>query len=71
MCETAPHFKGHLTASYLQKAGLKVSLVTDASVFAIMSIVDKVIISTHGIMANGGLIAHAGAYQIALAAKVS
>ena len=46
-------------------------MITDSSVFAIMSIVDKVIISTHGIMANGGLIAHAGAYQIALAAKVS
>jgi translation initiation factor 2B subunit (eIF-2B alpha/beta/delta family) len=36
-----------------------------------MSRVDKVIISTHAIMANGGLVAHAGAYQIALAAKVS
>ena len=36
-----------------------------------MSRVDKVIISSHAIMANGGLIAHAGAYNIALAAKVS
>jgi translation initiation factor eIF-2B subunit beta len=34
-----------------------------------MSRVDKVIISTHAIMANGGLIANAGAYQICLAAK--
>jgi translation initiation factor eIF-2B subunit beta len=71
VCETAPSFKGHQTAKKLQEDGLKVSLVTDASVFAIMSIVDKVIISTHGIMANGGLIATAGAYQICLAAKVS
>ena len=62
VCETAPSFKGHMTAQKLQEAGLKVSLVTDSSVFAIMSIVDKVIISTHGIMANGGLIASAGAY---------
>ena len=34
-----------------------------------MSKVDKVIISSHAIMANGGLIANVGAYQIALAAK--
>lgn len=34
-----------------------------------MSGIDKVIISTHAVMANGGLIAHSGAYQIALAAK--
>lgn len=39
--------------------------------YAVMSRVDKVIISTHAIMANGGLVAYAGAYQIALAAKVS
>ena len=36
-----------------------------------MSRVDKVIISTHAIMANGGLVAKSGAYQICLAAKVS
>jgi translation initiation factor eIF-2B subunit beta len=43
--------------------------VTDASVFALMSRVDKVIIPTVAIMANGGLIANSGAYQLALAAK--
>lgn len=34
-----------------------------------MSRVDKVIISTKAIMANGGLLASSGAYMIALAAK--
>jgi len=38
-------------------------------VFAVMSRVDKVIISAHGIMANGGVIAHSGALMIAHAAK--
>jgi translation initiation factor eIF-2B subunit beta len=33
-----------------------------------MSRVDKVIIGTHAIMANGGLVNHSGAYMIALAA---
>lgn len=50
---------------------MNVNLITDASVYAIMSRVDKVVISTHAIMANGGLIAKSGAYMIALAAKVS
>lgn len=45
------------------------NLITDASVYAIMSRVDKVVISTHAIMANGGLVANSGAYNIALAAK--
>jgi translation initiation factor eIF-2B subunit beta len=44
-------------------------LIPDASVFALMSRVDKVIISTHAIMANGGLVTHSGAYMIALAAQ--
>ena len=34
-----------------------------------MSRVDKVIIGTHAIMANGGLVTNTGAYMIALAAQ--
>jgi len=34
-----------------------------------MSRIDKVIISSHAVLANGGIIAEAGAYLIALAAK--
>ena len=71
VCETAPQFKGHQTAKSLQEEGIDAKLITDSSVYALMSGVDKVIISTHAIMANGGLLAHAGAYQICLAAKVS
>lgn len=71
VCETAPVFTGHKTANILQQHGLQVSLVTDSSVFSLMSRVDKVMISSTAIMANGGLIAPAGAYNICLAAKVS
>ena len=71
VAETAPFFSGHKTAAQLQKSGINVNLITDASVYAVMSRVDKVIISTHAIMANGGLIANSGAYMIAMAAKVS
>ncbi|KAF8865030.1 translation initiation factor-like protein eIF-2B subunit beta [Acephala macrosclerotiorum] len=54
----------------LQAAGITVILMTDASVFAIMSRVNKVILATHAVIANGGLIAAAGARLIAKAAKV-
>lgn len=54
----------------LQSAGITVVLVTDASIFALMSRVNKVILATHAVIANGGLVAAAGARIIAKAAKV-
>lgn len=56
-------FQGTLTA-----AGITVVLITDAAVFALMSRVNKVILATHTVMANGGLVAAAGARIIAKAA---
>ena len=54
----------------LAAAGITVILITDASIFAIMSRVNKVILATHAVIANGGLVAAAGARTIAKAAKV-
>lgn len=54
----------------LSAAGITVILITDASIFAIMSRVNKVILATHAVIANGGLIAAAGAKIIAKAARV-
>ena len=54
----------------LSAAGITTILITDASIFAIMSRVNKVILATHAVIANGGLIAAAGARIIAKAAKV-
>jgi len=54
----------------LSAAGITVILMIDASIFAIMSRVNKVILATHAVIANGGLIAAAGARIIAKAAKV-
>jgi translation initiation factor eIF-2B subunit beta len=61
------------TATFLKPlsaAGITVILMTDATIFAIMSRVHKVILATHAVIANGGLIAAAGARIIAKAAKV-
>lgn len=65
---------GELDAETLLKplsaAGITVILIPDAAIFAIMSRVNKVILATHAVIANGGLVAAAGARIIAKAAKV-
>jgi translation initiation factor eIF-2B subunit beta len=53
----------------LTEAGIKVIMIPDSAVFAIMSRVNKVILATHSVLANGGLVAAAGAKMIAQAAQ--
>lgn len=67
--ESAPLFEGHKTAKELADFGIQTNLIQDSAVFAVMSRVDKVMISAHGIMANGGLVGASGALMIAHAAK--
>ena len=52
----------------LTAAGITVILVPDTAVFALMSRVNKVILATHAVLANGGLVAAAGAKIITTAA---
>ncbi|MCJ1470278.1 GCD complex subunit gcd7 [Pseudocyphellaria aurata] len=59
------HFCKPLTA-----AGITVVLIPDSAVFAIMSRVNKVILGTHVVLANGGLVTAAGAKTIAQAASM-
>jgi len=70
VCEAAPAFSGHEFAVSLAKKGCKTTLVSDAAIFAIMARVNKVIIGAHAVMANGGVITHAGCQAVALAAKM-
>ena len=53
----------------LAAAGITVILIPDSAVFALMSRVNKVILDTHVVLANGGLVAAAGAKTIAMAAR--
>ncbi|GBF63999.1 translation initiation factor eIF-2B subunit beta [Trichophyton mentagrophytes] len=50
--------------------GITVILIPDSAVFALMSRVNKVILGTHSVLANGGLVAAAGSRVVASAAKV-
>lgn len=60
---------GHEMAVSLSKMGIETTLITDASIYAVMSRVNKVILGAHSILANGGLIAVSGSHAIAAAAK--
>ncbi|KAK5697196.1 GCD complex subunit gcd7 [Elasticomyces elasticus] len=53
----------------LTAAGVTVVLVPDTAVFALMPLVNKVLLSPHAVMANGSLLAAAGTETICLAAK--
>ena len=46
--------QGQQLAISLAKDGIDTTVITDSAVFAIMSRVNKVIIGTHTVMANGG-----------------
>ncbi|KAL4235693.1 Translation initiation factor eIF-2B subunit beta [Mactra antiquata] len=67
--ECAPFYHGQELAVSLAKSGVETTVINDSAVFAIMSRVNKVLIGTHTVMANGGLKAINGSHAIALAAK--
>ncbi|SMR63922.1 unnamed protein product [Zymoseptoria tritici ST99CH_1A5] len=54
----------------LTSLGIKVILIPDTAVFALMSRINKVILAPHTVLANGSLIAAAGASAIAQAAQM-
>ncbi|XP_032965393.1 translation initiation factor eIF-2B subunit beta isoform X2 [Rhinolophus ferrumequinum] len=61
--------EGHEMAVNLSKAGIETTVMTDAAIFAVMSRVNKVIIGTKTVLANGALRAVTGTHTLALAAK--
>lgn len=67
--EGAPYYQGHRLAKRLADEGIETSVITDSEVFALMSRVNKVIIGTHVVFADGGLKAPCGTFTIAQCAK--
>ncbi|KAJ8984906.1 hypothetical protein NQ317_002746 [Molorchus minor] len=67
--EGAPFYYGHAMATSLSKNNIQTTIIPDSAVFAMMSRVNKVIIGTHTVLANGGLRAASGVHTVALAAK--
>lgn len=69
VAEAAPSCSGQKMAEKLAALGIDVTLIADAAVFAMMARANKVIVGTHAVVANGGMIAHTGMLNIALAAR--
>jgi len=69
IAECAPLFKGQELALSLSDSEIETIVIPDSAVFAVMSRVNKVIVGSHAVMADGGLKANNGAQSIALAAK--
>lgn len=69
VCEGAPDFGGHSMAKSLAEAGIDTTVIHDAATFAIMARVNKVLLPSHAVLANGGLIAPSGMHMVALAAS--
>ncbi|KAG9325805.1 hypothetical protein KVV02_005729 [Mortierella alpina] len=69
VAESAPSYSGQKMALELSKAGIETTVIPDSAVFAVMSRVNKVILGTHAVLANGGLVAISGTHMMAAAAK--
>lgn len=69
IAECSPHCRGHMLAQSLAKAKIDATVIPDSAIYAFMSRVNKVIIGTHSVLANGGLRAASGGFTVALAAK--
>ena len=67
--ETSPNNLGHKMALELSKLKIDVIMITDSAVFAMMPKVNKVIVGTHAVLANGGVISYTGSLNIAIAAR--
>ncbi|XP_019740508.1 translation initiation factor eIF2B subunit beta [Hippocampus comes] len=69
VAECAPFCQGHKMATSLSEAGIETTVIADAAIFAVISRVNKVIVGTQTVLANGGLRAVNGTHTLALAAK--
>lgn len=69
IAETAPSYEGQKMAKDLAESGIDSTLITDSAIFAMMSRVNKVILGTHAVAANGGMVSISGTSLITAAAK--
>ncbi|KAI9346951.1 hypothetical protein BDR26DRAFT_855412 [Obelidium mucronatum] len=69
VAEASPSYSGQEMALSLSQAGIDTTLISDNTIFAVMSRVNKVILGTHAVLANGGLVAMSGSHVVAASAK--
>ena len=69
VAEAAPGYSGQGMAAALAAARIPPTVITDSAIFAMMARVNKVIMGTSAILADGGLMAASGASTVGLAAR--
>merc|ERR1712059_3806 len=69
VAEGGQTFSGHTMAASLAASKISTTVITDSAIFAMMARVNKVIVGTSSILADGGLVAASGTQTAALAAK--
>lgn len=69
VAETSKSASGHRMAVELAQLRVDTTVITDSSIFALMSRVNKVLIPAISIMANGGVVSEVGTNMVATAAK--
>lgn len=67
--ERGPEYDGHDMAAKLRKHGIKVIVIPDSAVFAILPKISKIIVPARAVLANGGIVGYSLSHAIALAAK--
>lgn len=69
VAETSPTYQGHEMARTLSAAGIDTTVISDSAIFAAMPRVNKVVVGSHAVLANGALVAVTGTHLLAAAAK--
>ena len=69
VCETAPYCTGHLMCTKLCDYSIECTLITDSAIYALMSVINKVIINACNVLANGSITCSSGGLNIATVAK--
>lgn len=63
VAETAPFYTGReMVKSLSEQSGIECILIPDSSIFAVMPRITKVVLGTHAVLSNGGLISQSGSY---------
>ncbi|TIB07456.1 hypothetical protein E3P89_03829 [Wallemia ichthyophaga] len=63
VAENAPLFNGKdMVKSLEQVKGVKVIMISDSTIYSLMPRITKVVIGTHVVLSNGGIIAETGTY---------
>ncbi len=69
--ETRPRYQGRLTAAYLARHGVDVTLIPDSAARVYMRKIDRIIVGADAVAVNGAVVNKIGTAQLALIAKES